>query len=136
MIPPLIINDVPISCINQAAITYRVPAILIISVLKTEDGHIGTATKNKNGSHDYGPMQINGRTWLKQLKVFGVTKYDVQYNPCINVAVGTWILASNIANNKQLWQGVGDYNSATPVFNHSYRVKVKNLYAKITSQLK
>jgi len=129
------INDVPIVCINQAAEAFHVPATLIISVLKTENGRIGTAARNKNGSYDYGPMQINGSAWLNRLQPYGITQADIQYDPCINVAVGTWILASNIANNNQLWQGVGDYNSTTPKFNKRYRYKVKNWYRKIAEYL-
>ena len=31
---PLIIQDVPIHCINEAAITYQVPATMIIAIFK------------------------------------------------------------------------------------------------------
>lgn len=83
----MIINDVPMECINLAAIQYHVPAVIIVSVLKTEGGHIGDATVNKNGTIDYGPMQINS-VWLDKLKRYGYSAYDLQYNPCLNVAAG------------------------------------------------
>ena len=44
---PIMINDVPIDCINQAAINYHGPATLIISVMKQENGRNGDAIKNK-----------------------------------------------------------------------------------------
>ncbi|MDF2867743.1 MAG: trbN, partial [Gammaproteobacteria bacterium] len=90
--PALLINDVPIECINQAAISYYVPAALIISVLRTEGGRNGMAKSNKNGTFDYGPMQIN-TLWLDKIKSFGYTAHDLQFNPCKNVEVGTWILS-------------------------------------------
>ncbi len=132
---PLIINDVPITCINYAAVKYHIPAILIISVLKTENGRIGSAIKNKNGSYDFGPMQINGCTWLHRLRPYGISQHDLQYDSCINVAVGTWILAKAIASDDKLWHGIGRYNSNTASFNQAYRFKVQTWYQKINHYL-
>src|SRR5882762_4685919 len=97
MISALEIHDVPIECINQAAIVYHVPATLILSVLAVEGGRVGLVSVNKNGSVDYGPMQINS-VWLSKLRPYGYTANRLQYDPCANVMVGTWILAQNIAN--------------------------------------
>lgn len=123
----LLIHDVPIECINQAATVYQVPAAMIISILKTEGGRNGDASKNKDGSIDYGPMQINSRH-LEKLTKYGITKRDLQYNPCVNVAVGAWILAKSIADGKDIWHGVGIYHSRTRSFNEKYRNKVKKFY--------
>ena len=109
----------PVSCINNAAILYGVPATLVISILKKENGHNGQARKNKNGTYDYGPFQIN-TVWLKEIAPYGFTKEDIQYNPCINAKVATWILAKNIATGKTIWHGVGSYHSRTPTYNQSY----------------
>lgn len=130
----LIINDVPIECINQAAIQYHVPATLIISVLKTENGRVGTASQNANGTIDYGPMQIN-TIWINQLKKYGYTREQIQYDPCINIAVGTWILATHIAEGQTLWTGVGDYHSHTSDKNATYRHKVVSIYSLLTQYL-
>ena len=61
----LFIHGVPIECINTAAIQYYVPAKIIISVLTIENGRVGEANPNQNGTYDYGPMQIN-TIWLEQ----------------------------------------------------------------------
>ena len=116
----LIIHDVPIECINQAAVTYSVPATMIISILKTEGGRNGEANLNKDGTYDYGPMQVNGR-WVEKVSRYGITRHDLQYNSCVNVAVGTWILALSIADGKDLWHGVGIYHSRTKLFNQRYQ---------------
>ena len=131
----LTINDVPIECINQAAITYHVPATMIITILKTEGGKNGEANKNKDGSYDYGSMQINS-CWLEKIGSYGYTRQDIQYKPCVNVAVGAWILAQSIASGKNIWHGVGNYHSHTPVFNQVYSEKVKNHYFHYVSYLK
>lgn len=130
----LLINDVPLNCINQAAVEYHVPAPLIISILKTENGRVGQANLNTNGSFDLGPMQINSR-WLPVLKNYGYFAPDVQFDPCINVKVGTWILANALTSEKNLWQGIGDYHSHTATFNRSYQIKVQGIYSHLMQAL-
>lgn len=128
----LLINDVPIECINQAAVTYYVPAAVIISVMRTEGGRNGMAKPNKNGTFDYGPMQINS-IWLDKIKPYGYTVQDIQFNPCKNVEVGTWILSQSIANAANFGTGVGDYHSHTWEHNQKYMAKVIQHYRLINS---
>ncbi len=124
---PFFINDVPIECINHAATLYQVPAVVIVSVLKIEGGKNGLASRNKDGSYDYGPMQINTR-WLKTVGPYGYTREDIQFNPCTNVEVGAWILRQSIFQGKDYWNGVGNYHSHTPTLNESYHFKVRYYY--------
>ncbi len=116
---PVYINDVPIECINNAAIEYHVPATHIIAILKTENGKVGMANKNVNGSYDLGPMQVNS-AWIKKIAKYGYTENDLLNNPCKNVEVGTWILSINIADEKNFKNGIGNYHSHTPKLNSSY----------------
>lgn len=119
----LLIHDVPVECINQAAVSYQVPAKTIISVLNTEGGKNGLEHKNANGSIDYGSMQINS-IWLPTLKQYGISKEELRDDPCTNVEVGTWILSQAIANgvmqNKPYLESVAGYNSTTPSVNAKY----------------
>jgi hypothetical protein len=131
----LIINDVPVECINKAAIQYHIPAMIIISVLRMENGRVGDAIPNKNGTFDYGPMQINS-IWLKEIKRYGYTREAIQYDPCANVAVGAWLLSRAIADDKTLWKGVGNYHSHTVDKNMTYRSKVQKIYTLLTNYLK
>lgn len=128
---PIMINDVPVDCINQAAITYHVPATVILSVIKKENGRNGQAVKNKNGTYDYGVMQIND-VWLPKISAYGYTKADIQYDACKNVLVGTWILSQSIAEGKSLWLGIGNYHSHTPSHNHAYRSNIYDNYKKMS----
>lgn len=127
MASALLVHGVPIECINQAAVTYHVPAALIISILGIEGGSVGMAKPNTNGTYDYGPMQINS-LWLQKIKPYGYTPEQLQYDPCANVMVGTWILGVNIANSPDFWRGVGGYHSYTPSLNRDYQYKVWDLY--------
>lgn len=124
------INNIPISCINRAAMEFHVPATLIVSILSIERGANGTISRNKNGTYDMGTMQINSK-WLPTLKKYGYSENDIIYDTCKNVYVGTWILANKISKNNELWKGVGDYHSRQPSLNYSYSNKVKNIFYKI-----
>lgn len=128
---PITINDVDIDCINRAAITYHVSVPIILSVMKKENGRNGLAVLNKkNGTHDYGVMQIND-VWLPKILPYGYTKHDIQYDACKNVMVGTWILSQSIAYGKNLWSGIGNYHSHTPDHNRNYRNDIYKNYSKI-----
>jgi len=134
MTSALLIHGVPIECINQAAVTYYVPAKMIIAVLKTEGGKPGLAKQNSNGTFDFGPMQINS-TWLEKIAPYGYTAYQLQYDPCINVQVGTWILSHEIAGEKNFWDGVGNYHSRSQTYHNNYKRKVNAHYLNLEQEL-
>lgn len=129
----MIFHGVPLECINHAAETFHVPASIIVSVMKIENGWNGAAIKNKNGTYDLGVMQVNS-SWLTKLNKYRITRQDLQSDPCINVHVATWILAKGLAKGEG-WEGVGNYHSATPIHNERYRRKVKNAYENIMQNL-
>ena len=135
----LLIHGVPVECINQAAITYYVPAQVIVSVLNVEGGTVGMAKPNTNGTYDYGPMQINS-IWLPKIAPYGYTREQIQYDPCINVMVGAWILSNKIAETLAdaeggYWQGVAGYHSRTPNLNERYQSKVLTNYKLLSEVL-
>lgn len=135
MISALEIQGVPIECINQAATRYHVPATLILSILTVEKGRNGMASRNQNGTFDYGPMQINS-IWLPKIRLYGYTRHQLQYDPCVNVNVGTWILSNAIAKPaSNLWKGVGNYHSLTPRLNRNYQIKVFKVYRLLVNYL-
>ncbi|EDP46818.1 conjugal transfer protein TrbN [Rickettsiella grylli] len=135
MISALEIQGVPIECINQAAVRYHVPATIILSVLIVEKGKKGTASPNQNGTFDYGPMQINS-IWLPKIRLYGYTRRQLQYDPCVNVNVGTWILGHAMARYpSNLWEGVGHYHSSTPQLNQIYQLKVFKVYHLLVNYL-
>lgn len=130
----MLFHGVPLECINQAAVTYHVPATMIVSVMKIENGRNGMAVKNKNGTYDLGVMQINS-SWLPSLKKYGIDKETLQQDGCMNVMVGSWILARGIAKSEG-WVGLGNYHSATPKHNKRYREQVKRIFSKTIKMVK
>jgi soluble lytic murein transglycosylase-like protein len=131
---PLFVSDVPFHCINEAAIEFNIPAKLIIAILNIEHGKAGQAIRNTNGTYDLGPMQIN-TLWLTELQKYSITKEDIQFNPCINVKLGAWLLSKAIASESNLLKGIGDYHSHTTKHNNYYVQKVKINYTKINMEL-
>ena len=129
----MIFHGVPLECINHAAQIFHVPATLIISVMKIENGWNGASIKNMNGTTDLGVMQVNS-SWVRQLNKYGITRESLQYDPCVNVHTATWILAKGLAKGEG-WQGVGNYHSATPIHNQRYRQKVKMAYQNMQRAL-
>lgn len=121
---------VPLHCINEAAIEYNIPAKLLITLLQVERGKRGQLIRNKNGSYDIGPAQINS-SWLPELKAHGITQAQVQFDPCINIKVGAWIAAKAIASEKDLLAGIGDYHSHTKLYNQSYSQKIRIHFTKL-----
>lgn len=124
---PVTFNDVPAECVNAAAQAYHVPATLILSIIKIENGRNGLKKRNANGSYDYGPLQINS-WWLPKLAPYKITRWDLQYDPCKNVMVGAWILAQTLTETRVLARGVGNYNSHTPHLNQRYAAAVMKWY--------
>lgn len=128
------INDIPVACINHAAELYHVPTPIILAVMKNENGKNGLAKRNKNGTYDYGVMQINS-IWLPRIAPYGYSKNDIQFNACKNVEVGTWLIAKGITTGKSLWSGVANYHSHTYQYNVAYQNKAYANYRTITAIL-
>lgn len=81
-----------LACLEQAAVRYQVPERLLWGIISKEGGKPGTASRNKNGTYDYGPAQVNS-SWLPQLESYGITAQSLTWDYCINVNVAAWILS-------------------------------------------
>jgi soluble lytic murein transglycosylase-like protein len=131
--PPLTEYITPVTqlCIEQAASVYKVPSIIILSVMAQESGKAGKYTSNNNNTRDYGPMAINS-SWLPKLYKNGITESSLLKNGCLNVLVGTAILRKYaVATRGNWWQAVGNYHSKTEVLHKKYLMKVADKADKI-----
>lgn len=112
-------------CVLAAAHNDRVPALVILGVMKVEGGKPGQAVRDSNGSYDMGPMQVNS-LWLPKLRGLGIDARKLTDNGCTNVAVGTAILALELERaHGNLAKAVGWYHSQTPDLAKHYRDKVR-----------
>lgn len=113
-------------CFDDAASFHHVNPIILRAIAIVESGGRPDATNsNRNGSVDYGMMQINS-IHLPELARYGIGKADL-YNGCKSVYMGAWILRQSIDKYGNTWAAIGTYNSATPYYRDRYASKVKSV---------
>lgn len=121
------------ACFEQAATRYSVPVELLKAISTVEsNGNPSATNKNKNGSVDYGHMQIND-WWLPKLEPYGISRQSL-LDPCTNTYVGAWILAQNIATHGLTWKAIGAYNAKTEYKRLVYARKVERVLQKTASR--
>ena len=95
-------------CFEEAGERYRVSPQLLWAIAKTESNLNPMAVNyNKNGSFDYGLMQVNS-SWYKEL---GRERWMRLGDACYNVQVGAWILSQCVQRYGYTWKAVGCYNA-------------------------
>jgi hypothetical protein len=117
------------SCILQAARMQGIPPHIILGLLKTEGGHLGSESLNKDGSIDLGPMQINNRTWVPLLARahFGGNQRAayvmLRDHGCYSVFIGAWIFGQYLS------EAHGNYADAVGFYN-SHNTRQKEAYER------
>lgn len=121
------IADVPpameerVMCSIIAAVKYELPANIVLAVAGQENGKPGQWVKNKNGTHDVGPMQFN-TSYLTDLEKYGITAQDVAKPGCYSFELAAWRIRGHVLNDQgDLWTRVANYHSRTPKYNAIYR---------------
>lgn len=119
-------------CLQQAAQFHRIAYPLLRAIAEQESGFSSTVSNtNKDGSIDYGLMQINSN-WLPKLSAWGITKHSL-FDPCVNAHVGAWILSQNFRRLGENWTAVGAYNAASQAKRTKYAWAVYQRLNKSTS---
>lgn len=117
----------PGACFDAAGARYGVSPTLLAAVAWQESGMNPSASHlNANGTSDIGLMQINS-SWLPKLARHGVSERDLR-DPCVNIMVGAWILASNLREIGVGLQGLGAYNARDPAKRVAYARQVLRRY--------
>jgi soluble lytic murein transglycosylase-like protein len=95
-------------CFEEAGEKYGISPQLLWAIAKTESHFNPTAVNyNRNGSFDYGVMQVNS-SWYKEL---GRERWVRLGDACYNVQVGAWILSQCVQRYGHSWAAVGCYNA-------------------------
>lgn len=105
-------HGVPLSCIHSAAQRYGLRSSLLLAILRTEDGRIGTVSPDPNGTDDLGPAQIN-TCHLPFLEHYGYTFHILADNPCANIAASAWIYARCLHATGNDLQAAACYNAGS-----------------------
>ncbi len=112
------------SCFKKAANKHNIPLDLLLAVSYTESRFkTGLNGKNKNGTRDYGPMQINS-IWSKQAKKVGYNWKKIKTNPCTNIMFGGYILKYNRKRMGSWTAAIGAYNAG---FGNTPKAKKRRL---------
>jgi hypothetical protein len=80
--------DLPerVSCSIEAAITYEVPANILLAIAEKESGKPGQCVKNSNDTYDIRPMQFN-TVYLSDLAKYGIRSEHVAQPECYSYAL-------------------------------------------------
>lgn len=119
-------------CAYQYAEAYSVPLQIIQAVRIKESGGnqgVGKVCANSDGSCDIGAMQIN-EWWLPKLHKQNIDANLLIEDECVNIAVGTWILAANFYQHKNWADALAVYNTGkkNTVIGQRYAEQVIKIY--------
>lgn len=120
-------------CFRRAGARFSLDSKLLKAIAVTESNLNAHAVSkpNANGTVDIGVMQINS-SWLPKLAQYGIQKEHL-FNPCLNIHVGAWILASNVSLHGATWRSVGLYNSPNISHQTIYVQRVKNNFLRLNA---
>ena len=118
-----------LACMALVARLYDLPPRVLPSIQRVEGGAPGLVHHNRDGTDDYGVMQVNTR-WLGPLSRYTRTSTDtvrrrLTAEPCYNIAAAGAIMRTYLDEaHGDLMRAVGDYHSHTPALNLSYQTEV------------
>jgi soluble lytic murein transglycosylase-like protein len=108
-------------CFEQAAAEYRVPATWLWAIAKVESNFDPGATNyNRDGSIDFGVMQINS-WWINR---YGLDLWNALGDPCTNIRMGAFVLSDCVSRYGLTWEAIGCYNAVSPENRLAYARKV------------
>lgn len=113
-------------CFKEAGEEYGINPALLQAIANVEGGDPSAVHRNKNGSYDFGVMQINS-FWAS---VLGLDAWSQLRDPCTNVRTGAWILAQCMNRHGYSWEGVGCYNATDPEKRARYARRVATVLQK------
>jgi hypothetical protein len=113
------LSPVTFRCLSDSARRFDVPLAMIMVIMDTESGRVGSASRNGDGSRDLGPMQVN-TMWLPRLAGLGVTEEILRDSGCANVAVAAWILRSALDEGGGHLDALMSYHSRRPARRRIY----------------
>lgn len=118
------------SCVVDAAHASGMPVAALLGILATENGRMGEALDNKNGTWDLGCFQLN-TVHLNELSAMGIAPEAVLRDGRVNAHAAAWLLRKEYQRTGDLWQAVGAYHSRTPHRRDAYIRRVKSNLARL-----
>jgi hypothetical protein len=136
---PFILNRDAAVCLGRESQKQSLPLELSLAVLLTENGKVGLAGSNTNGSFDLGPGRINTAripVLSRELGVSPLTLASALLNEqCTNLAVLVYLLRKSINETRgDVWAGVGRFHSKTPSHAGTYQIAVARKLNQLRSE--
>ena len=122
-------------CFTKAANQYKVPKEVLIAIASVESKFNANAINyNTNKSYDLGVMQVNS-SWFNQLAKTGITS-EMLKEPCMNIMVGSWILAQKIHAYGFNWTAIQRYNGSDTQLKYAQKVyaAIKQYYPNLANE--
>ena len=108
-------------CFDEAGSEYSINPQILKAIAKVESNFNPRAVNwNKNGTYDFGIMQINSSWYYTLGKDWWLTLGD----PCSNIKGGARILSGCMKKYGYSWEAIGCYNSQTPSKRDKYAMSV------------
>jgi hypothetical protein len=116
------------ACILEASEGRRWLEKTLWGLRDQEAGWIGAQVKNRNGTHDLGPLQVNSWWVPKLAKLTGRQAAHIHWwlvhDPCFNVRTARWIFLSALSETRDYWKAIGVYHSPSSWRQSTYAVNV------------
>jgi Transglycosylase SLT domain len=98
-------------CFDEAGAMYAINPKILRAIAKVESNYQTRAINwNRNGTYDFGVMQINSN-WAYTL---GFERWKTLGDSCSNIKTGAMILSGCMKKYGYTWDAIGCYNSQTP----------------------
>lgn len=108
-------------CFNDASKRYNVN-IKLLQAHAIKESSLNPKAINRVGDCEaVGIMQIHCQWFPKLKEKYNVTRDMLLDDPCLNINVGAWIIASNFAERGVSWDTVGGYYAGFTSANESHR---------------
>ena len=117
-------------CIMDAANAADLPLAALVGILATENGRVGEALCNDNGTWDMGPFQVN-TIHVGELSAMGIAPEDVLGNGCVNAYAAAWLLRKEYNRTGDIWEAIGAYHSRNPERSRAYIARVREHLARL-----
>jgi lysozyme-related protein Hpa2 len=113
-----------------AAYDHVNPLVLRAIAWQESHGNADAMHVNRNGSVDYGMMQINS-IHLPDLARYRISVSDLM-NPCSSVFIAAWYLHRMVVKYGNTWTAVGAYHSETPVERNRYALSIREIVERMS----
>lgn len=127
------------SCIYNASKSYGIHQDILYAILMVEGGTVGQdSKKNKNGSYDIGPFQLNS-IHRSTFEAMGVSEDELRDDGCTNALAAAWQLKrvltpdvlAGIKTQDDYLSALARYHSVTPEYNQIYAGRLKKAFERI-----